>query len=164
DVIGSWVKRYFPEREKEKLDTKDEQVVGHLDLTQNNFTTSIQTAKHSLTADEPADVGGDDFGPSPYELLNAGLAACTVMTMKLYAERKKWPLKEAFVYITHSKKHVDDMGDESTAGTYLDHISKKIELIGDLDTEQREKLMQIAAKCPVHKTLQSKVEIETQLI
>ncbi len=164
DVIGSWVKRYFPEREKEKLDTKNEQVVGHLDLTQNNFTTSIQTLKHSLTADEPADVGGDDFGPSPYELLNAGLAACTVMTMKLYAERKKWPLEEAFVYITHSKKHVADMEDESKSGTYLDHISKKIELIGDLDAEQREKLMQIAAKCPVHKTLQSKVEIETTLI
>ena len=84
--------------------------------------------------------------------------------MKLYAERKKWPLEEAFVYITHSKKHVADMEDESKSGTYLDHISKKIELIGDLDAEQREKLMQIAAKCPVHKTLQSKVEIETTLI
>lgn len=164
DVIGSWVKRYFPKGDEEKLDTKNEQVAGHLDLTQNKFTTSIQTKNHSLTADEPAEVGGDDFGPSPYELLNAGLAACTVMTMKLYAERKKWDLKEAFVYISHSKKHVADMENESAGGTYLDHISKRIELVGDLDATQRERLKQIASKCPVHKTLQSQVEIETELI
>jgi uncharacterized OsmC-like protein len=164
DVIGSWVKRYFTKVEEDVLDIKNEQVVGHLDLTEHKFTTSIQTRNHTITADEPAEVGGDDFGPSPYELLNAGLAACTVMTMKLYAERKKWDLKEAFVYVTHSKKHVADMEDESAAGTYLDHIAKKIELVGDLDETQREKLKQIASKCPVHRTLQSEVLIDTELV
>ena len=75
-------------------------MVGHLDLVNHNFTTSIQTAEHSLIADEPTSVGGDDFGPSPYALLNSGLAACTVMTLKLYAQRKKWDLQEVYVYLS----------------------------------------------------------------
>ena len=163
DVIGSWVKRYFPVDNETALDTKNEQLVGHLNLLEDNFTTAIQTSSHCITADEPTDAGGDDFGPSPYDLLSASLAACTAMTLKLYAQRKEWNLEEVYVYISHSKRHINDLGEENEKGRYLDHISKKMELIGDLTEEQKEKLMEIASKCPVHKTLKSEVLIETSL-
>ena len=93
-MIGTWVDKFLPVKESLKIDTMGEQVVGHLDLEEDHFTTTIQTVKHTIIADEPKSVGGDDFGPSPYELLNAALAACTAMTLKLYAERKKWPQEE----------------------------------------------------------------------
>lgn len=164
NVIGAWAKRYFDEQLTKKLPTKGEQVVGHLDLIEDNFTTSIQTANHSIVADEPSDFGGNDFGPSPYELLNASLAACTVMTLKMYAERKKWNLKEVFVYISHNKKHLDDMDAEHSGSRKVDLISKKIELVGELNQEQREKLLEIASKCPVHQTLANEVLFESMLI
>ena len=154
-VIAAWVQRYFSKPEEEKLDTKGEQVVGHLDLVEDNFTTTIQTKKHTFLADEPKSFGGDDLGP-----LNAGLAACTAMTLKLYAERKKWDLKEVFVYLTHAKEHKVDMGES----VYLDKIDKKLKFVGDLDEKQKERLKQIASKCPVHKTLLNQVNIETTII
>ena len=139
-------------------------MVGYLNLLENNFTTFIQTKAHSMMADEPESVGGDDFGPSPYDYLMAGLAACTTMTLKLYAQRKKWDLQEVSVYITHAKKHSDDLGIETAQKGYLDVISKKLKFTGDLDETQRLKLKEIAAKCPVHRTLQREVIIETELI
>ena len=117
-----------------------------------------------MIADEPTSFGGDDFGPSPYEYLNAALAACTVMTVKLYAERKKWDLKEVFVYISHARKHSDDLGIEVDAPKYLDHISKKLKFIGNLDAKQEERLKEIASKCPVHKTIASEVVFETSIL
>lgn len=159
-VIGAWVQRYFSQPEEKELDTMGEQVVGHLDLVEDNFTTNIQTASHSLLADEPKSAGGDNLGPSPYELLNAGLAACTAMTLKMYAQRKKWDLKEVYVYLSHSKKHTDDMGQS----VYLDHIDKKLKFEGNLDDKQVKRLKEIASKCPVHKTLLNQVHIETTII
>ncbi|AWV99230.1 bifunctional alpha/beta hydrolase/OsmC family protein [Arcticibacterium luteifluviistationis] len=164
-VIGSWAERYIPASENKTISTEGEQVVGHLDLIQDNFTTSIQTKKHSLIADEPSSVGGDDFGPNPYELLNAGLAACTVMTLKLYAQRKKWDLQEVYVYISHSKKHSDDISVETTKVGQLDLINKKLKFIGNLTEEQSLRLKEIASKCPVHRTLTSDaIVIETELL
>ncbi|MCF2873712.1 MULTISPECIES: bifunctional alpha/beta hydrolase/OsmC family protein [unclassified Tenacibaculum] len=164
NVIGTWVARYFPQKENTMLETKGEQLVGHLNLVEDNFTTTIQSKNHTLIADEPASVGGDDFGPSPYEYLNAGLIACTAMTLKLYAERKKWDLQEVFVYVTHSRKHSDDLGIEIEKPTYLDHISKKLKFVGNLDEQQKERLKEIASKCPVHKTLASQVIFNTTII
>mgnify|MGYP000285952791 CR=1 FL=1 len=161
-MIGTWVNRYLPRKADKSLDTLGEQVVGHLDLDEDNFTTTIQTIKHTIIADEPTKVGGDDFGPNPYELLNSGLAACTAMTLKLYAERKKWPLEEVYVYLSHSKKHSQDLGLESTEK--IDVIEKKLKLIGPLDEAQKERLKEIASKCPVHRTLISKTHINTELI
>ena len=161
-MIGTWVDKFLPEKVRQKLDTMGEQVVGHLDLEENNFTTDIQTNRHTLVADEPASVGGDDFGPGPYELLNAGLAACTAMTLKLYAQRKKWPLEEVYVYLSHSKQHVKDMGTESPEK--IEVIEKKLKIIGNLDADQRQKLKEIASKCPVHRTLISSTQINTELI
>lgn len=161
-MIGTWVNRYLPRKADKSLDTLGEQVVGHLDLDEDNFTTTIQTIKHTIIADEPTKVGGDDFGPNPYELLNSGLAACTAMTLKLYAERKKWPLEEVYVYLSHSKKHSQDLEIESTEK--IDVIEKKLKLIGPLDEAQKERLKEIASKCPVHRTLISTTHINTELI
>ena len=162
DVIGAWVGRYFPPQKDKKLTTEGEQLVGHLNLLEDNFTTFIQTDKHALVADEPTSVGGDDFGPSPYELLGASLAACTAMTLKLYAKRKKWDLEEVYVYITHSKKHIEDMEEKETV--FLDHISKKMKFIGNLSREQKQRLAEIASKCPVHRTLTSEVVFDSEVI
>ncbi|WP_299120211.1 bifunctional alpha/beta hydrolase/OsmC family protein [uncultured Winogradskyella sp.] len=164
EVIGTWAKRYFPQTENIMLSTEGEQLVGHLNIKEDNFTTSIQTKNHTIIADEPASVGGSDFGPSPYEYLNAALAACTVMTLKMYAERKQWDLQEVFVYISHSRKHSDDLQVEFEKPKYLDHISKKLKFVGNLDHAQQERLKEIASRCPVHKTIANEVIFETQII
>ena len=164
DMIGTWAQRYFETSENEMLSTEGEQLVAHLNLQEDNFTTSIQTAKHTIIADEPESVGGDDFGPSPYDVLGAGLEACTVMTLKLYAERKKWDLQEVYTYITYSKKHSDDLMIEVEKPTRFDHISKKLKIVGNLTEEQRQRLKEISSKCPVHKTLQSQIIIDTEII
>ena len=162
NMIGAWARRYLgPVPEVQKQSTKGEQVVAHLDL-EDNFTTRIYTKDHQLIADEPDSVGGDNLGPSPYELLNAAVGACTVMTLKLYAARKSWDLKEVFVYLTYAKKHADELSIETDKMGKIDHISKKIKFVGDLDVTQRQKLLEIAAKCPVHKTLKDAVVIETE--
>lgn len=164
NVIAEWAKYYLPETENEMLDTKGEQLAAHLDLVEDNFTTTMQTKRHNFIADEPASVGGDDFGPSPYELLNAGLAACTAMTLKLYAQRKQWDLQEVYVYTSHAKKHSDELEMDLEKPGYLDHISKKLKFVGDLDEKQRKRLKEIASKCPVHKTLASNVVFDTELL
>ncbi|WP_341220486.1 bifunctional alpha/beta hydrolase/OsmC family protein [Polaribacter atrinae] len=164
NMIGTWVERYFEPEENNMVSTDGEQLVGHLNLLEDNFTTSIQTKKHSFIADEPTSVGGDDFGPSPYDFLSAGLAACTVMTLKMYAQRKKWDLQEVFVYITYSKKHSDDLNIDVEKPTRFDHLQKKLKFVGNLDDKQKQRLKEIAAKCPVHKTLQSEVIIDTELV
>ena len=164
NMIGTWVQRYFEQEDNTMLDTKGEQLVAHLNLLEDNFTTCIQTKKHNFIADEPDSIGGDDFGPSPYDYLSAGLAACTVMTLKMYAQRKKWDLQEVYAYITYSKKHSDDLMLDSEVSTRIDHLQKRLKFVGNLDEKQKVRLKEIASKCPVHKTLQSEVIIETELI
>ncbi len=164
NMIGAWVQRYFEQQDNTMLDTKGEQLVAHLNIVEDNFTTSIQTKKHNFIADEPASIGGDDFGPSPYDYLSAGLAACTVMTLKMYAQRKKWDLQEVYAYITYSKKHSDDLMLDIETPTRIDHLQKRLKFVGNLNEKQKIRLKEIASRCPVHKTLQSEVIIETELI
>ena len=164
NMIGSWVERYFPKQENIMLDTEGEHLIGYLNLVEDNFTTNIQMKNHSLIADEPVSVGGDDFGPSPYQLLYASLAACTTMTLKMYANRKGWDLQEVFVYISHSKKKNKELGIELEKPTRIDFITKKLKFVGDLSDEQKQRLKEIAAKCPVHKTLASQVVFESEVI
>ncbi|WP_136480276.1 bifunctional alpha/beta hydrolase/OsmC family protein [Cognatitamlana onchidii] len=164
NVIGTWADRYFEPQDNIILDTKDEQLVAHLNLNEDNFTTAIQTKKHQFLADEPQSIGGDDFGPSPYDFLSAGLAACTVMTLKMYAQRKKWDLQEVYAYITYSKKHSDDLMLDLDEPKRMDHLQKRLRFVGDLDQTQKAKLKEIASKCPVHRTLLSETIIETELI
>ncbi|MBR9846350.1 MAG: OsmC family protein [Algicola sp.] len=164
NVIGAWVERYFESKENTMLNTEGEQLVAHLNLKEDNFTTKIQTAKHNFIADEPTTIGGDDFGPSPYDFLSAGLAACTVMTLKLYAERKQWDLQEVYAYITYSKKHSEDLMLDLEKPSRIDHLLKKLVFVGDLDSSQKQKLKEIASKCPVHKTLITDTIIETEIL
>ena len=163
-VIGAWVAKYFPLEEDAALDSGEDQLVAHLNVLEDNFTTSLSTKRHSFIADEPGSIGGDDFGPSPYEYLTASIAACTTMTLKLYAQRKKWDLQEVYVYISHSRKHSDDLMLDMEKPGYLDHISKKLKFVGDLNEVQKEKLKAIASKCPVHKTVASEVIFNTEVI
>ena len=155
-VIGAWVARYFPIDKNEKLDKGSADVVGHLNLVDDNFTTKIQTAKHFFIADEPTSVGGDDFGPSPYEYLSSALIACTAMTLKMYAQRKQWNLAEVVVFVSHSK--------QKTADGFIDVFNKQLKLIGNLSEKERNRLKEIASRCPVHKTLLNSSVIETTLL
>ncbi|WP_335965216.1 bifunctional alpha/beta hydrolase/OsmC family protein [Galbibacter sp. PAP.153] len=164
NVIGCWVQRYFDVHQNSMLDRNGEQLVAHLNLKEDNFTTNMQTRTHAFLADEPKSVGGDDFGPAPYDFLSAALASCTAMTLKLYAERKKWDLQEVFVYITYAKKHSEDLMIKGDRSGRMDHLSKKIKLIGNLDETQKARLKEISSKCPVHKTLLNDIVIETDMV
>ncbi len=165
DVIGAWASRYVDLQIEEdaKISTEGEQVVVHLNL-EDNFTSQIFTEKHQLIADEPKNIGGDDLGPSPYELLNSAIGACTVMTLKMYAERKKWDLKEVFVYLSHTKKPAEEIQSEKPLSGRIDVITKQLKFVGNLDDAQKEKLKSIASRCPVHKTVVGDVIIETQVL
>lgn len=132
--------------------------IGH-----NGYTTEITAGKHSLVADEPKEVGGNDLGPNPYALLLSSLGACTALTIKMYAKRKEWKLEEVLVSLSHSKEYAKDCDDCEQSNAKIDFIEREIELIGDLDDAQKARLMDIANKCPVHKTLLGKIEIETTL-
>jgi len=164
NIVGSWVQRYFETQDHTMLDIKGEQLVAHLNLVEDNFTTTIQTKKHNFISDEPQSIGGDNFGPSPYDYLSAALASCTIMTLKMYAERKKWDLQEVYAYITYSKKHSDDLMLDLDLPARIDHLQKRLKFIGNLDEKQKARLKEIASKCPIHKTLLSKTIIETELI
>jgi putative redox protein len=128
------------------------------------FAQEIQAGKHRLHADEPAAAGGADTGPSPYDLLLAALGACTSMTLGAYARRKAWPLEDITVRLRHSKVHAADCSDCETRDGMLDRIERDIHLAGPLTNEQRDKLMEIAGKCPIHRTLTSKIEIKTRAV
>ncbi len=128
------------------------------------FAQEIAAGSHRFAADEPADYGGDDSGPTPYDLLLAGLGACTTMTVRMYAERKGWPLDRAEVRLSHEKIHARDCADCETREGRIDRIDRRLKLEGPLDAAQREKLLEIADKCPVHRTLTGEIKINTELV
>jgi len=160
DLIASWAQRYIDVPRKEKLKTEKEVAVR---LEDEGFTTDIMVRHHNLTADEPESVGGNDFGPSPYELLSAGLGACTAMTLQMYARRKKWDLREVVVHLEHYKDYARDMKNTEDADSKIDHFDRVLELEGDLDDKQKKRLMEIADRCPVHRTLHSDIRVNTVL-
>jgi uncharacterized OsmC-like protein len=125
------------------------------------FQQQIISGTHHLVADEPANVGGLDSGPGPYDLLLAALGACTSMTLRLYAEQKKLPLTRVEVRLRHDRIYAVDCAECETKEGLIDHIERVITLEGDLDAKQRARLMEIADKCPVHRTLKSEVDIRT---
>jgi uncharacterized OsmC-like protein/pimeloyl-ACP methyl ester carboxylesterase len=162
EVIATWAKRYIELPKESKLRTSQAVVVK----TEETFTTEISTGTHSLTADEPESVGGNDFGPSPYELLLASLGACTGMTLRMYANRKKWDLKSVKVHLSHKKDYIEAceecVSDNAKKGK-IDVFDRVIELEGNLDDKQKARLLNIADKCPVHRTLHGEVEVNTVL-
>ena len=119
--------------------------------------------KHHLLADEPASYGGTDAGPTPYQFLSAGLGACTSMTIRMYARRKGWPLEHVSVDISHDKVHARDCADCPDKNTKIDVFQRLIRLDGPLDADQRNKLLAIADRCPVHHTMEGVIKVETTL-
>jgi uncharacterized OsmC-like protein/alpha/beta superfamily hydrolase len=162
EVIASWAQRYIKVPEEPRLKSKYE-VVANLN-TDNGFTTQMKLGDHYITADEPESVGGNNFGPTPYELVSAGLAACTAMTLKMYASFKNWELENVEVHTNYDKKHANDCEKCESSSAKIDTFTRKIRITGNLDEKQRQKLLEIANKCPVHRTLHNNIEIETTLI
>lgn len=127
------------------------------------FRTEIQSGSHRLIADEPLDVGGTDLGPNPYDLLLSALAACTVMTLRMYADHKGIPLTAVGVSLSHRKIHAQDCEDCASKSGRIDRIERSLQLEGDLTEAQRQRMTEIASRCPVHRTLTSETVIRTQL-
>jgi putative redox protein len=162
NVIAAWVERYL---DKPEIMSEAEVEAGLVLVRETHagkFQQAIVAGRHHLLADEPVKLGGLDSGPGPYDFLLAGLGACTAMTVRLYAEFKKIPLQNVSVRLNHEKKmHVEDCEECEAKESKIDHIERVITLEGPLSTEQRERLMEIAEKCPVHRTLQSRIHIST---
>lgn len=128
------------------------------------FAQQVSVGGHQFASDEPVAVGGTDTGPGPYDLLLAALGTCTSMTLSLYARRKQWPLEAVTVKLCHEKIYAEDCEHCETKRGKLDRIERKVELRGNLSHEQRARLLEIADKCPVHRTLKSEIDIVTSLM
>lgn len=128
------------------------------------FEQMLLDGRHTLLADEPKAVGGNDIGPGPYEFLLMSLGSCTSMTLQMYASRKKWPLAQVVVRLRHSKVYAEDCADCEKPAAKIDRIEREIEVVGALDAEQRSRLLEIANQCPVHRTLSSRIDIRTTAI
>jgi uncharacterized OsmC-like protein/alpha/beta superfamily hydrolase len=161
NVIAAWADRYLDQPETMTEAEVEAGLVFVRETHGGKFQQEILTGPHHLLADEPVKVGGLGSGPGPYDFLLAGLGACTSMTIRLYADFKKLPLENVSVRLSHGKIHAKDCETCDTKVSTLDHIDRAITLEGPLDDKQRKRLMEIADKCPVHKTLQSKIDIST---
>ncbi len=162
EVIAAWAGRYLQLKPPAPPSGAPEGVVRVSEANPDGFLQDIQSGpRHHAVADEPTSFGGTDQGMSPYGFLAAGLGACTSMTIRMYARRKGWPLTHVSVDVTHDKNHAEDTA--ATDGQKVDHFTREIRLEGDLDDDQRNRLLEIADKCPVHRTLESRSAIVTQL-
>jgi len=128
------------------------------------FTEIVRAGRHVLTADEPQAVGGNDLGPGPYEYLLAALGTCTAMTIRMYARQKGWPLAKVTVRLNHARVHAEDCATCETREGKIDRMERVLSLEGPLDDAQRQRLLEIANKCPVHRTLMAEVTIPTRLL
>lgn len=162
-VLASWAWKYIgaPFEDHSKQDPADNRIVVR--TGKFGYRTEIQANGHRMIADEPIAVGGSDTGPSPYDFLVAALGACTSMTLRMYADRKGWPLDEITVRLMHRKVHARDCEGCDKATSKMDFIDRELELQGDLDEAQRQKLLEIADRCPVHRTLHSPIGVNTRL-
>lgn len=160
DTIATWAARYL-DLAPEVATAPPEGITRVIEADPNGFLQDIHMGHHHQKADEPVAFGGTDLGPSPYQYLAAGLGACTAMTIRMYARRKGWALVRVEVDVSHEKQHATDC-DTCEKGQKIDTFTRIITLQGDLDADQREKLMAIADKCPVHRTLEAEGRIITQ--
>ncbi|MFT5182972.1 MAG: putative OsmC-like protein/esterase/lipase [Flavobacteriales bacterium] len=158
-MIAAWADRYLEAAETVQLRT-NHQVLVHSD-PDSGYTLDVQAGKHTFKADEPVSIGGNDFGPTPYDLLLASLGACTAITMRMYANRKGWPVEDIEIHLNHGQEHLKDCEDCDSSNAKIDVIERSIKIKGDLDEKQRKRMMQIADKCPVHKTLHNDIRVES---
>jgi uncharacterized OsmC-like protein len=166
EVISVWAKRYFtseslPVESKEQSIAEGVVVVRERD---RKFTREILTHRHCIISDEPITLGGSDLGLNPYELLLAALGSCTSMTLRMYANHKQIDLQDIRVELHHSRVHADDCADCEQQKALIDVMTRTIYLTGNLTDQQRSRLLEIANQCPVHKTLQGKIRIDTNLL
>lgn len=164
EVISTWAQRYIDVQVLPKQMSAPEGVTRVSEADSRSFTQDISAAGHHLIADEPAGYGGDFLGPTPYQLVAAGLGACTSMTIRMYARQKKIPLEHVQVDVSHDKIHAQDCASCNTVNGKVDRFERRITLTGVLTYEERNRLLEIADRCPVHKTLEGDIEIVTELI
>ena len=164
-VLAGWATRYvdIDPMEKDVPPPLPENLVEVRETRKGPFGNRVRVGRHVLGADEPKSMGGRDSGPSPYDYLLASLGACTSMTIRMYADRKKWPLDFATVRLSHNKVHAEDCADCETGSGKVDVIDRQITLEGDLSAEQRDRLLEIADKCPVHRTLHGEIKVRSKL-
>ena len=162
-ILGAWASKYLGELGMQPLTSPamDGEVIAH--IGEEHYRTDVYAGPHRLTADEPKDAGGTDTGPNPYGLLTAALGACTTITVRMYADRKQWPLKGIKVRLTHDKIYAKDCEECETKEGKVDSFTRELEFEGELTAEQRQRLLEIADKCPVHNTLEHASRIVTRL-
>ncbi|MEL6186726.1 MAG: bifunctional alpha/beta hydrolase/OsmC family protein [Myxococcota bacterium] len=166
-VIAAWASRHLPEPTSPAEEAPNPHVPhgrARVEHVSGTFLNKVQAGSHALLADEPPSVGGEDRGPGPYEYLLAGLGACTSMTLKMYAERKGWPLEKVVVNLEHERVEGEPPEGTLARNGRYERIGLKLRLDGPLDTTQRDRLLQIADKCPVHRTLESRPVMNTVLV
>jgi len=164
ELISAWVQRYIDVALLPKLMNAPEGVTRVSEADPSSFTQDISVEGHHLIADEPESYGGNYLGPSPYQLVAAGLGACTSMTIRMYARQKKIPLDHVQVDVSHSKIHAQDCSSCEQEKGKVDQFVRQITLTGDLLDEQRQRLLEIADRCPVHRTLEGEIQIMTVLV
>ncbi|RMH83335.1 MAG: OsmC family protein [Calditrichaeota bacterium] len=165
-VLAAWAEKYVEELAETGKSTPSLTPEANVVIARTGkegYYTEVMANGHPLVADEPVDYGGTNLGPSPYELLAAALGTCTAMTLRMYADRKQWPLEEVTVRVTHRKIHAEECGDCETTMGKLDVLDREVELSGALTPQQRQRLLEIANKCPVHRTLHSEIVVNTRL-
>ncbi|TVP54180.1 MAG: OsmC family protein [Halomonadaceae bacterium] len=153
-VVAAWAGRFLSSAKAEKV--QGARVSG---VTEQGFLCRVQTGQHQLIADEPRSVGGTDQGPDPYAQLSSALATCTVMTLNMYARHKKLKVERVICEVSHSKVHVEDCEHCDSSEGKVDALSRKISIEGDLTEQERERMMAIANRCPVHRTLESQIHL-----
>lgn len=167
-TLAAWAERYLDPAKETDADQApaapgEEGEVVVQETGGGTFQNAIRSGRHRLQADEPAAVGGTDTGPAPYDFLLMALGSCTAMTLRLYAGRKTLPLDRVTVRLSHDKVHASDCADCETRAGKVDVLTRRIALEGDLSAEQRQRLLEIADKCPVHRTLESEIKVRTAL-
>jgi putative redox protein len=161
-ILAPWANHYLGETpDEEKVTEAEGQVIVR--GGPRGYAQHIVAGNHELTSDEPEEVGGEDTGPTPYDLLLASLGACTSMTLRMYADRKQWPLQSVQVRLAHDKIHATDCQECETKEGRVDRIRRQVFVEGDLDAAQKQRLLEIADRCPVHRTLTREMYIQSEL-